>query len=172
MNYWATVLILFSSCAGTSSIGFKSNCGIMLAGDIQDRFGDSWLTVQDLQQATFSAIRQASLVTDFVFMDQTENCRSMQGYRVYTHAGQLFDLDGRTVYAYTNCQLKMMVIGTPKDGNWKNSSIVHEMYHVMQECHAKMPVDEHRFLDERDNQDHANWKRDGIWQAIDRANGE
>ena len=69
-----------------------------LAGDYEDRFGKSFLNDKMLEDAMDHAIQSASLITDFRFNDQTENCKSMVGYRVYTHkTGQFgtFFVDGR-----------------------------------------------------------------------------
>lgn len=71
---------------------------------------------------------------------------------------------GRKVAGYTLCPTKTMVVW---DTDYpKLSSFAHELGHALQYCESKKPVDEG--LDE----DHSDWHREGIFQAIDKVQGE
>ena len=160
MKQLALVTLLLTSCGAHYA---QTNCGISVAGDYDDRFGESWLTPELLQVGVDKAIAATASTTDYTLMDQTENCKAMQGYNVYTKKTVYFENFGRRVAGFTNCFTKIIVINTPEVLRVENSPLVHELFHVMQRCSARPPVD--KGLDE----DHANWYRDGIVWAIEDA---
>jgi len=152
------LLLTLASCGAHYN---GTTCGITVAGDYDDRFAPSWLTNEKLQRVVDKAIEATSLTTDYVLMDQTENCKAMQGYSVYTKDTVYWESYGRRVAGTTNCWTKIVIVNTPTDGNETMTSLVHELFHVMQKCNARAPID--KGLDE----DHANWYRDGILWAIE-----
>jgi hypothetical protein len=120
---------------------------------------------------TFDA---ASTVTDWRFNDMTENCTMLVGYhitinpefswpdpwnRINPNTGERMNISG-----ITDCISRVIEVGTPKNNDWRYSSIVHELFHAIQKCDAPLPSD-------RPEDDmHANWVRDNIYQSIDRVN--
>lgn len=160
-----TVLfLLFLTSCGYSQ-RFVQNCGITVAGDIDDRFGKSFLTQKDLNRAVEKALDGASLAKDKRFLLAQQNCRAMVPYRVYTRSRRSWRSGDHFVAGQTYCDLGYIVIGTPADNDFRHSALIHELFHVMQNCRAFLPVD--FGLDEW----HANWGRDDIYKSIEYENG-
>ncbi len=161
----AACLLLVSPCCVPlpPGEGFQS-CDMYVAGDIDSRLAPSGLRREDLNAAVLRALNAATFTTDPRLNDQTENCRMLMGYRVYTKATASWvrDIDGLRVAGETSCVFRMITVGTPKDNKWEWSALVHEIFHVMQGCSGTLPAD-----DPKDAPGHENWTRDGIYRAID-----
>ncbi len=67
----------------------------------------------------------------------------------------------RHIAGQSFCVYGYMHINNSTFAGW--SSLPHEMMHFLQNCGAVQPPDPNR------DSDHANWDRDGIYQAIDKA---
>lgn len=167
--------LFWLGCAGVNPDG-TSNCAIIVAGDIDSRFAPSKLDQHTLNQLVNKALDAASLTADWRLNDQTANCQAMVGFRVYTKATWNYSIklhDGRDgplkdtmVSGHTHCTLKYLVVGTPeRDGRvwWNESSLVHELFHVMQGCESPGPIDK------GEDFQHSNWARDGLNAAIEEA---
>jgi hypothetical protein len=165
MNKLTITLLFLSGCASIPpGEGFYS-CDAIVAGDYDDRFAKSSLTREDLNRGVRVALDAATLTTDIELSDQVRNCRRLMGFRVYTK--KEFDFlapwDNKTsISGYASCQLNMIVVGTPTDGNWRDSSLVHELFHAMQDCSPTPPEDVGL-----PSPGHDNWIRDGIFSAIE-----
>lgn len=158
-------LLLISSCASVSAEGFYS-CDAVRAGDIDSRFTPSRLWQPAVIDAVRRALDAATFTTDYRLHDTLENCRKLIGLRIYTKStpNWIRDSDGLRVSGEANCQLNMVTIGTPEDGDFHDSALVHELFHVMQGCEGTPPADDPAYAP-----GHENWIRDGIFNAIDAA---
>lgn len=143
--------------------GFQS-CDMRVAGDIDSRFAQSGLSREDLNAAVTRALNAATFTTDIRLGDTTENCRMLMGYRVYTKStpNWIRPSDKLRVGGETSCSQRMITVGTPMIGDWKHSSLVHEIFHAFQGCYGTLPADQ-----TNDQPGHENWYRDGIYRAID-----
>lgn len=156
-------LMILSGCAAIQPL--TGDCGIVPGGDIDDRLGISTLTQDQINTAVSRAIDGASFTTDFRLGDQTENCRKLVGYKVYTKKTYVFKSVGVRVTGITECWNKIIVVGTPADSNFvQHSALIHEIFHAMQSCVTPDPVDVTGY---GADQDHKNWVRDNIYWAID-----
>lgn len=161
------ILLLLASCAGFTPN--PNTCGVTLGGDAEHP-GPGTLDYPTLQQLTDAALDASSTATDMRFLEPLDLCYAMQGYRVMTRSTPDFpDPFGRMngdlpllISGYTECRSKTIVVGTPKDGDWRQSSVVHELFHVFQNCEALQPPDL------GNDTDHANWIRDRIFDSIER----
>lgn len=156
--------VFFARCAPLPpGEGFQS-CDMYVAGDIDSRFAKSGLTREELNAAVNRALNAATFTTDIRLMDTVENCSRMRAFRVYTKAtpNWVRPIDGLRVSGETDCVTRMITVGTPRNQGWVYSSLVHEIFHVMQECEGTPPAD-----DPKANRGHENWIRDGIYNAID-----
>ena len=141
--------LLWQGCAGIppGQEGFLS-CDMLAAGDFEDRLAPSGLRQEDVNRAVRVALDAATFTTDLDLHDTTTNCRRLVGYRVYTMPTENFQhVQTKTqVSGYTVCAWKHIVVGTPhtgtKPGEWRDSALVHEIFHAMQECTATPPEDE------------------------------
>lgn len=166
MKALMSACLLFLGCAGIPpGEGFQS-CDAIVAGDYEDRFAKSGLTRTDVNRGVRVALDAATFTTDIRLGDTLENCRKLYGYRVYTMPVQDFlaPWDKKTYIAgFTNCRLKLIVVGTPKSPfTWADSALVHEIFHAFQECEGTPPQDPNPPAEH-----HENWSRDGIFNAID-----
>lgn len=158
--------LLLADCAGVSAEGFYS-CDAVRAGDIDSRFTPSQLWQPAVEDAVQRALNAATFTTDIRLHDTLENCRKLIGLRIYTKSepSWIRDADGLRVSGEASCLLNMVTIGTPSDGDFRDSALVHELFHIMQGCEGTPPADDPTFAP-----GHENWSRDGIFNAIDRAN--
>lgn len=165
--FWACLAVLWvlSSCAAIPpGEGFQS-CDMVAAGDYDDRLAPSGLTREVVNRGVRAALDAATFTTDPRLSDTVENCRKMMGWRAYSKAKQDFlaPWDNKTMISgFSACTGKYMVVGTPTEGDWRDSSLVHELFHVMQECEGTPPEDKGS-----PSPHHQNWIRDGIFNAID-----
>lgn len=163
MRTLALMLLLPACAAIPPSEPGSNNCGMRVGGDFDTR-GPTDLTPEILADRLDAALNAASLTTDFHLMYAEDNCRRLVGYTVYTKPmyGWKDPYDrGFSVSGLTWCSSKTIVVGTPGDKNWNRSSLVHEIFHGMQNCQPPQPPDV------GNDTDHANWIRDGIFDAIE-----
>jgi hypothetical protein len=163
--------IALCRCATINPDG-TSNCGIMVAGDFDDRFAKPTLFQDTLNALVDEALDGATFTTDWRLNDQLGNCQKLWGFRVYTKPtwnylvktsetpdGPLLDT---YVSGHTLCEQKLIVVGTPTvRAGWSKSSLVHEIFHALQDCTTPEPMD--KGLDWQ----HRNWVRDGLYNAIE-----
>ena len=159
------LLLCLTACAGTLPPP-SGSCGVRAAGNIDSRFTSDGLTDEIVEDMVERALDGTTFTTDFRLNDQTENCRNLQGYNVYTKppgAFQLLTSKGAIewVLGYTTCWQKLIVVSAPENKMWRRSALVHELIHAIQKCEAPRPVDPDG------DPDHANWHRDNIYGAID-----
>jgi hypothetical protein len=158
-------LVLLASCAGSLPPP-SGSCGVMAAGNFEQRFKSDGLTDEIVEDMVKRALNGTTFTTDWRLSDQTENCRMLQGYNVYTRPPGAFTItmsDGRplSVTGYTTCWQKLIVVAAPGNGVWRQSALIHELFHAMQNCKAPRPVDI------GGDPDHSNWARDNIYWSID-----
>lgn len=149
--------LLLLSCATPTTI-----CGLSAYGSaLYARPGMFTLEVlQEAEDATLPALQ--AYATDPRFASQLDMCASLKGWQVAHEWEQNFVSYGRKVSGVTMCNLKTAIVGTPPNGDWRSSALAHELVHILQNCKARLP-------NEDDNdEDHANWDKDGIQRAIDR----
>lgn len=85
------------------------------------------------------------------------DCKGLSAWRVEVQSTINFDtLAKGTVHGITHCNLNYIEIGSDYP---PQSSLTHEIVHVLQECVPLPPTDEQ-------DPDHSNWGRDGIYEAI------
>lgn len=157
------VALLISCCAHIPRT--QDNCGLRL----EDK---SWLTSSSLLEAVSQAIYKATQTTDNRLQDAAENCSAMRGYVVKVRPQVTWEMEAGknfvvSVSGVTYCMSRLVEIGQPTDmaRGWRATALVHELFHVMQNCSSPGPSD----IDQ--DEDHANWTRDGIKDAILRAEG-
>ena len=170
-------LLLYSLIAcsiSCASLSVRGACGVELRGDwfaqhVEPEAIDASTALDrdTLDRAVNAALDAATFTTDFRLMDQTENCKALDGLRVFTVQEPSFTLStGRVVNGVSDCLGHYVLVGTPTDGApWSHSALVHEFLHAMQQCSPPLPIDD------RLDADHANWKRDHFYDAIDRSRG-
>ena len=104
-------------------------------------------------------------------------CRARRGSIAWELPGFTSTLGGRKVSGWTECDMNRFMFHTG-DGyifedrdpaflrrGW-DTAFAHEAVHLAQGCRAPLPVDEGW------DEGHANWVRDGLFDAVDRANRE
>ncbi|UOF79743.1 hypothetical protein [Caudoviricetes sp.] len=162
-------LLMFMSCAGVPPGRPQSNdCGIRIV----EGANRAKLMGETLAERLGRMLDVMTLTTDYRLMEPLDVCQKMVGYRIYTREENNWqDPYGRTngdghpltVAGLTSCINKTIEIGAPPLGDWNKSSLVHELFHVAQGCEALQPATGGK------DADHANWSRDGIDDAIEKA---
>jgi hypothetical protein len=96
------------------------------------------------------------------------DARQLAYFRLYSHSDASF-AGGRSedggilmVGGVALCPQLILQVGT--DTHLKKTALAHEIAHALQMCDAKLP------LDNGVDYHHADWYREGIFQAIDKAN--
>lgn len=141
-----------------------NNCGLIAAGNLDTRQPVEGLAAI-LADRLDAALDATTFSTDPSFLDMTENCQNLVGYRVFVRdVPDWQDEYGRDfrVAGTTSCWTKTIIVGTPESGNWRHSAIVHELFHAMQKCEAIQPPDV------GNDTAHAGWIRFGTYDAIER----
>jgi len=158
------VLLCLAGCASIPPTSGSNHCGMLAMGNYDGWHKSSLLTWATLQDATDRALDATTMVTDPRLFDIIENCKALGGYRVFTRDAPDWEDDygrGFRTAGYTFCPSKVIVIGTPASGDFRESSLIHEMFHAMQNCVAEQPPDVGA------DTIHAGWVRYNIFQAID-----
>ncbi len=137
------------------------SCGPARLGGDYTVDANSTLTHEVLEQALAAAIEAGSWTTDPRLHHQDGH--ALDGYTIFSEETFSFTLGDRQVLGWTTCATRTMVIGTPANEDWSNSALVHEIFHVMQNCQDTHPVDENA------DAAHGNWWRDSIYHSIVRA---
>ena len=161
MRFLPIIFFFFLSCAGVSPGKPQSNdCGIRIV----EGGNKAGLTPETLSNRLGAFLDAMTLTTEPRFLDVTEVCQRLVGYRVYTREeNHWIDPWGRSIAGYTSCINKVIMVGSPALGDWRRSSLVHEMFHAAQLCSPEKPP-----VDEGTDEDHADWFRKGIFDAIQR----
>lgn len=151
--------------AGTASCGPTNDCtttrNVMVVGWVTPIEQDLPLKWQDC-----SGIQKMEdvLVENLPQFDPI----NLNGFRVFIqNPGVKTDPWGREVSGYTTCNPKVIVIWD--DGLFLgDTALPHELAHGLQNCAAKLPLDP-EWKGEWWAQDHADWYREHIWEAIEKA---
>ena len=155
------LLALLGACsAPRASLGTQNNCGVKL-------LMSTWLTESALREAIEAATEVATSTKDKRLSSAEANCSMLTGYTLQvrpTRTWEMLSSDGtfvQRVSGATYCFQQRIEIGDQvKNQGWKSTALVHEFFHAMQDCVTPKPTD----VDQDD--DHSNWSRDGIMQAI------
>lgn len=162
MRYIVALMILSSCVAIPPSHPGTNNCGMSIGRDF-DSFNESWLEDWQLQDRLDAALDVAARSTDFRLSDMMENCRALVGYKVYTKEGTRWEnVAGKMVMGECHCAGKFIIISRSISGDYRDTSLVHEIIHAMQKCAPLEP------LDEGQDKFHSNWIRDGIYENIEK----
>lgn len=163
---FALLLCTLTACVGVPpGKPGGNNCGIRMGGDATGH-GQGTMFESQLSELVDAALDAATLTTDFRFLDQIENCQAMVGYTLFTMPTPDWQspwYPNFRVAGLTSCVSRIIVVGTPASGDWRDGATVHELFHVMQHCDAPHPNDI------GNDSDHSNWYRDGVFDAIERA---
>ena len=163
------VLLLLAGCTPAATTGisptlFRSPCGLDIRGYTDGGVHELWT------QASVAAFEDRILdefqfIGDARFKRKANVCKLLNGWQIWLHPqGCWVDRWGREVCGLTDCLYKLSQVGAIpglNDGP-DRGSLAHELAHAVQRCSPVLPVDPD--LDE----DHANWTRDGIYDAIGR----
>lgn len=177
-----TVLLLALSlvaCAPQGNVLCETSCGLKLIGPIpyQDNSltGDysnmPWWTCENLQDVEDKtlALWQTDVVPHDPRFKDYPACQSMNGMELWVHTEEFFWSPDHNSYVEgeAHCDIGYIEVGArpPYTG-----ILTHELSHVAQHCDPKGPpvprdAGESDAVYE-DANDHANWERDGIRQAI------
>lgn len=144
-------LLTVAGCAASSNC--KTKCGLSAA-----TLPSSWdcEALQGQENAALWAYKQTSKDP------RLKVCGNLQGFHIEArneHSWpQGYKPDGgvQKVNGLTYCNSGTVIIGNDKP---IDSSLVHELAHVMQNCNPRPPFDESDYY-------HSNWDEDGIWDGI------
>lgn len=157
--------ILLSGCG----LAHTTVCGLRAGGDFFTH-EPGFFTPEVMQEAEWAADQAMRKTADPRLYTPGAMCKSLQNISVFSMPTINFDSYNRRVSGITQCQntttnTNYIVVGTPADGDWRHSSLVHELVHVAQLCTPRGPN-----TDPGRDADHANWDADGIQAAIEEAN--
>lgn len=154
-------VVLFLSCAGVPPGKPQSNdCGLTIV----EGANRAHLSGETLAERLGRMLDVMTLTTDYRFLEPLDVCQRMVGFRIYTREeNNWVDSWGRDIAGATSCLNKTIEVGSPPLGDWHYTALVHELFHVAQNCVALKPIDVGT------DEDHANWIRDGIFDAIERS---
>lgn len=144
---WTTFGLTASGCATVSKC--TTTCGFRA-----DEVPVGW-TCQDVQDVESAIIRELQSAKDDRLKKQ---CDLSRFQLLVVHAEDWWSF-GRQVQGLTYCENGNVIIGNslPKD-----SALAHEIVHALQNCTPLEPYNDKDLF-------HSNWKRDGLYDAIDRA---
>jgi hypothetical protein len=152
--------------AGTAACGATPPCtttrGLMVVGftspNINRPIPERWQNCAAIQRI------EDSIVASLPKFDP----KNLAGYQVWLEDPETkLDPWGREVVGYTQCVSRKMVIWD-RGIDIKYTSLGHEIAHGLQKCAAKLPLDP-EWKDEWWASDHADWYREGIYTAIEKA---
>lgn len=159
--------LLLAGCSNGGVINYVNNCGLVADGTTSDPNETSWVTEDVLNKATFRALNVAESSTDQGLQDRKRNCEKLQGVRIVTNPEYAFKTAWYDfkVAGITYCfsLSRYVVVGTPYSHDWRKSSLIHELIHVMQGCSSPPPTDPGLLPM------HSNWDRDGINSGVEAA---
>lgn len=141
---------------------------MIIVGDYDNPNKPATITFEDLQSRLDAALQSTAYTTDPRDLYADELCQKLVGFKVYTNAKFSYELPefSYKVGGHTVCWARAITVGTPYDKNWRRSSLVHEIYHVWQNCEF-MP--DGGTPDRPNDIQHYNWERYGIYPAIELA---
>lgn len=156
-----TLALLLASCAPTRDSS-HTQCNLILGGDWDGKPGAAYLTGEDLQDAEWRVIYALRKTHDPKLSDRDTVCRRLFGVKVLVASTRDFihPWSNEKVTGYAACGSRTVVVNTPASKAWYHSSLAHELVHIAQDCTATWPIDPGLDVD------HANWRRDGILDAI------
>lgn len=119
--------------------------------------------IQDLEDR---AVKAFASDANGAKMNQHDICESLDGYSLFIHPEEKWDCDknGECVAGRSFCVERRVEVATPIEAySLRYSSLIHEIAHLVQDCKAPMPIDPGQ------DEAHADWNRDGIYDAIEKA---
>lgn len=168
MRILSLLALLAVGCAPPPPPGtiYTTRCGMNYRGLIgthepAPRWSET--IIQDLEDR---AVETFASDANGAKMNQHEICESLEGYSLFIHAEPKWDCGpkGECVAGRSFCLERRVEVATPIEAySLRYSSLIHEIAHLVQDCKAPLPIDPG--LDEA----HADWDRDGIYDAIDKA---
>ncbi len=153
---------LLLACAPTgaySTVLFESPCGMRYLGSFPDA---SAPTLEAAEFAKAEFIVMDSFYRDDLFqLTYEQMCSSVWGWRLYnSNQAAWIDEYGRGVMGLTHCGFATLEIGNDP---LPYSAYPHELAHVLQRCDPAPP------LDPGVTAEHSDWKRLGVYEAINHA---
>jgi len=164
MKYLALVIIL-SGCANTATTPWcTSKAGTVLIGVPPDntfpitshKYGNTDWDCENFQRAEDLLLEAVEQITPQFHLNAKSQLKSVA---IYFHDGDSWvntneiEIAGQALCNWNTIQISS---STPP-----SSAYAHEMFHVFQGCKAPLPIDKKR------DEDHADWIRSGIYEAID-----
>lgn len=156
------VLLFLASCAPDFST--KTTCGLSPPQRWEDGtlLDEDWMTLDTLRWAEDEILWHLERKsTDPRLNNRKAACSKLTQVKVWVHKDWNFGTPEHKFYGYAWCNGRAIEIGTPPDLDWRSTALTHEMLHIMQDCVPRLPDE-----DDQDR-DHANWKTDGNYDAIE-----
>lgn len=159
--------LLLTGCGNAGVSNYVNDCGLVADGTTEDPHALSWVDEDVLNKATFRALNVAENSSDLALQDRRRNCEMLEGVRIVIDPATKFhtpwyDFDVAGI-AYCFSPSRFVVVSTPFYHDWRESSLIHELLHVMQGCSSPPPTDPGLLPM------HSNWDRDGINSGIESA---
>lgn len=154
MRFVILSVVVLAGCSeafARTKVACRTPCGLEF-----EELPDGW-TCDNAKEVETAALEAFQATSD----DRLKRCGHVRFYRVeIEHSASFRDLEAdggaRVVYATTDCQTRRTVLGSRP---YKESSLPHEMVHMLQDCEPLPPFDEKDYY-------HSNWERDGITSAL------
>lgn len=147
------VLATTLSCGGIPPC--YTTGGMVVLGDSKGETPEHWRDCVSIQFAEDTMIRELPQY----------NPKNLAGYSIYL-TDPLPLPDGTKIVGQTICSRK--IIRVLREHLVLESALAHEIGHALQNCQPKLPLDP-EWTDEWWAEDHADWYREGVFKAIDKA---
>lgn len=159
MRLWILAVLLMSAC-GPVVANNTTRCGLGI-----ENGSNGWFDMAQLQEAEDALLAHIGAVQDSRINDPERTCRLLSyGYVYAKDETDWVDAWGRQVAGITFCENRLMIIGRGFNGDWRSSSVIHEMTHWVQRCVGSSP---NREADYANDDGHRNWHADGIYPMIE-----
>ena len=159
MTRCVVVAIVCLSVMASCGPLLECDANIVIAGDFKDRLGSTWIDYEFIETKLIQFIELAQTTKDDRINTKEKVCKSLKKrYRLYTYQTESFLNHNRSVAGFTECWSGLIVLGKPKiDGE---SGMIHELFHVAQNCEPTLPIDPGQ------DADHSNWERAEIYKTL------
>jgi hypothetical protein len=135
------------------SCGRQTDCGVTTDPS-------SWVTPQMIEEFVSEALFAGSNTKDPNLKDSDKFCSRMNGIHVRTEMTWAWYEGTSFVDGLAICKFKTIIIGTPDSKKWTDTAVIHELFHVGQDCDAPKPLN-------GEEPTHSNWVKDGLHEQID-----
>ncbi len=145
------VMLIFMAAAlacGHVPVSCPTRLGVTLVGTT-----DNW-NCSDFERRVALALQALSASSDPRLSLPVGN----PNWQLFIRPGDSFIVNGKEVIGMTYCNSHQIELA---DRVWKRAALTHELAHVLQGCLPRSPYEGAPDLS------HANWDRDGIWQALE-----